>query len=75
MNFDIDRLIIDAENRAKQRGVSFTAVLERANVNASTWRRWRAGAHSPQLSKLSAIMDAVEQVQAQPKRARKKITR
>lgn len=57
---DLAEVIRQIEARAKRRGVDIESVLDAAGVHRSTWNRWRAGTHFPQLRKLQGIERAVE---------------
>jgi hypothetical protein len=48
------------EKAAKKRGVKMSAILRKANVNHSTWWRWKHGKHSPLMKTVTRILDAVK---------------
>lgn len=54
----LTKIIEEIERTCRKRRVDLDDVLKAADVHPSTWRRWRAGSHSPQLGKLMAVQTA-----------------
>ena len=49
------------ETAAQAAGLTMTAVLARANVNPSTWWRWREGKTGPLVKSLAKVSEALDQ--------------
>ena len=47
------------EKRLAIRNVPLTVVLTVANINRSTWTRWKSGVTSPRMNTWTAAQDAV----------------
>ncbi len=50
--------INEIERGLSANGETLLAFCKRAGVNISTWNRWKAGSHSPNLATWSRVKDA-----------------
>ena len=56
----VDPQITDIEDRAKAAKIPMTAILTDADVQASTWWRWRHAKAEPRLATLRKVRQALE---------------
>lgn len=62
---DSDRdLIEQIENRASAVGMSVNELCKRARVARSTFTRWKAGAHAPQMRVYRKLLAALDDARA-----------
>jgi predicted transcriptional regulator len=61
--------IKDIEARAKSAGVSMASLLAQADVNESTWWRWKLGKSSPLFSSMQRVTKAIEAVELERRAA------
>lgn len=61
--------VLAIEGRLKAAGVPVQSLLEAAEVDRSTWTRWKSGSFQPRLSKWFDVAAAAERLLDKPEAA------